>query len=212
MIVMEEWRDIKGYEGKYQVSNLLNVRSLNYHRENRIKNMVTQVKKGGYLIVGLRKNGIRKFFFVHRLAAIAFLPIPDELKDIPIDDLTIDHIIPLSVGGKNELSNLRWTTREGNSNNPLTIINLKKISKGIVRSDEFKRKVSESKKGKGTGTTNPNAKPILQYSIDGTFIKEWDCIIDAVKKLNLSQSGISQVLTGKRKTSGGFIWKYKEVA
>lgn len=212
MIVMEEWRDIKGYEGKYQVSNLLNVRSLNYHRENRIKNMVTKVKKGGYLEIGLRKDGTKKFFLVHRLAGIVFLPIPDELKYIPIDDLVIDHIIPLSIGGKNELSNLRWTTREGNSNNPLTIINLKKISKGIVRSDEFKRKVSESKKGKGTGAANPNAKPILQYSIDGTFIKEWDCAVDAAKKLNLSQSGISEVLKGKRKTSGGFIWKYKEVA
>lgn len=61
----EEWRDIKGYEGKYQISNLGRVRSI------RIRAFTE--KENGYRYVTLNKDGINRNFFIHRLVAEAFL-------------------------------------------------------------------------------------------------------------------------------------------
>ncbi len=58
---------------------------------------------------------------------------------------------------------------------------------------------------------NSFSKAVLQYSIDGRFIKEWPSATDA--SLGLGKkiiAGIGMVCKGKRKTAGGFIWKYKE--
>ena len=64
----EEWRDIVGYEGLYQVSNLGKVSSL---ITNKILKL--QTDKHGYLFVGIRKNGKRKFKKIHRLVAEVFI-------------------------------------------------------------------------------------------------------------------------------------------
>lgn len=50
--------------------------------------------------------------------------------------------------------------------------------------------------------------PVLQYNADGTFIKEWPGITDAQNTLNIHHIGL--VCKGKRKSAGGFIWKYKD--
>ena len=50
-------------------------------------------------------------------------------------------------------------------------------------------------------------KPILQYDLDGNFIREWECAYDVGKEVN---KGINRCLKGRRKTAYGFIWKYKE--
>lgn len=52
-------------------------------------------------------------------------------------------------------------------------------------------------------------KPILQFNIDGIFIKEWDCAKTVENELNIKRSNICKVLKGNRKKAGGFIWKYK---
>ena len=52
-----------------------------------------------------------------------------------------------------------------------------------------------------------NNKPIFQYDLDGNFIREWECAYDVGKEVN---GGINDCLKGRRKTSYGFIWKYKE--
>lgn len=51
-------------------------------------------------------------------------------------------------------------------------------------------------------------KPIVQYSLDGEQIKEWESITDAANELNVSISSISTCLSGKSKTSHGFRWSY----
>lgn len=78
----EEWRDIKGYEGLYQVSNTGKVRSLNYRKTGREKLLKPQTDKNGYLFVGIRKNGKRKFKKIHRLVAEAFLDNPNNLPEV----------------------------------------------------------------------------------------------------------------------------------
>lgn len=59
-----------------------------------------------------------------------------------------------------------------------------------------------------TGLGNNFTRKIIQYTLDNIFIKEHKSISSASKYTNISKSSISGVLRGKRKTSGGFIWKY----
>lgn len=71
---MEEWRDIEGYEGLYQVSNLGRVRSLKFGKERVFGN---SANNRGYIMCALRKNKVRKTHEVHVLVAEAFIPNPN---------------------------------------------------------------------------------------------------------------------------------------
>lgn len=104
----EIWRDIKGYEGKYQVSNFGNVRSLMYHNTKGIKriSLLKPATDGkGYLRCALSKNNILTTFKVHRLVAQAFIPNPNNYPQI-------NHI----DGNKknNKVDNLEWCTNSIN--------------------------------------------------------------------------------------------------
>ena len=93
----------------------------------------------------------------------------------------------------------------------------------IKRSDYTKQKISQSNskpKPQGFGekiknikinTPNYNLrKSILQYDKHGNFIKEWESIREASNNLNINETAISQNLNNKQKSSGNYIWKYKE--
>ena len=80
---MEEiWRDIKGYEGKYMVSNLGRVKSLNYNNTGKEGIMKGGDDGHGYLQVGLSKDGKVEQCLVHRLVAQAFLENPNNLPEV----------------------------------------------------------------------------------------------------------------------------------
>ena len=69
---MEEiWKDIKGYEGLYQVSNLGRLKSLNYKNSEKERILKYGINTQGYLIVCLCVNKQRKIFAVHRLVSQA---------------------------------------------------------------------------------------------------------------------------------------------
>lgn len=82
----EIWRDIKGYEGLYQASNLGRIKSLGNGGKGRYYGRIVIMSqctdKDGYKVLGLTKNGIRKNFRVHRLIADAFIPNPDNLPEV----------------------------------------------------------------------------------------------------------------------------------
>lgn len=89
---------------------------------------------------------------------------------------------------------------------------------GKPKSDYTKKKMSESAKGENnnykrylerTGLPHAKSKPIYQYNLDGNFIREWVNAHKASLELNLSYKAINGCLTGKCRTSQGFIWKYK---
>lgn len=102
---MEEiWKDIEGFEGSYQVSNLGRVKS--FHR-GKWNNISPCESTKGYLQVFLHKNGKRKRFFVHRLVAQAFIPNPDNLPQINHKD---------EDKANNMVDNLEWCTAEYNLN------------------------------------------------------------------------------------------------
>lgn len=74
---MEEiWKDIKNYEGLYQVSNLGRVKSLNFHRTGK-ERILKLFKKRNYLQVCLSKNSKHKYYSVHRLVATTFIHNPN---------------------------------------------------------------------------------------------------------------------------------------
>lgn len=99
---MEVWKDIKGYENKYQISNLGKVRNTNTK-----KLYITSIDTRGYYRINLYNNlGEYKTFRVHRLLGIAFIPNPNNYP-------CINHI----DGNKanNDLSNLEWCTHQQNT-------------------------------------------------------------------------------------------------
>lgn len=113
---MEEiWKDIKDYEGKYQVSNLGNVKSLNYNGTGLVRLMKLSRSGRGYRHVSLTKNRIERKPYVHRLIAEAFIPNPENKP-------YIDHIN--TIRSDNRIENLRWVTRKENMNNPLSRVNM----------------------------------------------------------------------------------------
>lgn len=97
----EIWKDIPGFEGVYQVSNLGNIKSLNYARRGLPHRIAQVYTKDKYLKVDLHKKGLKKTVPVHRLVCDAFVPyIPGKTE--------INHI----NGNKedNRASNLEWVT------------------------------------------------------------------------------------------------------
>ena len=82
----------------------------------------------------------------------------------------------------NSVDNLEWATAKENSNY-----------------GSRNEKVADSR-----------SKPILQYSKSGDFIREWKSAAEVERVLGINNSDIIQCCKGRRKSSGGFIWKYKE--
>lgn len=103
----EIWKDIKGYEGLYQISNLGRVKSLGNGNSNKskLKIMKTTLNHKGYPMISLCKDGVSKKFSVHRLVAEAFIPNPDNLPQV-------NHIDEVKTN--NRIDNLEWCTAEYN--------------------------------------------------------------------------------------------------
>ena len=99
---MEEWKNIIGYEGLYEVSDIGNVR--NVRRNTLLKLTKTNY---GYIQVSLYKNGIKTGLKVHRLVAEAFIPNPDNLPQVNHKD---------EDRTNNNVTNLEWCTAKYNSN------------------------------------------------------------------------------------------------
>ena len=99
---MEEWREIPGYEGLYEVSNMGNVRNV---RRNTLLRL--QKTNNGYIQVWLYKNGIRTGLRVHRLVAKAFLLNPENLTEVNHKD---------EDKTNNNVDNLEWCNRKYNVN------------------------------------------------------------------------------------------------
>lgn len=75
---------------------------------------------------------------------------------------------------------------------------------GYVMPEEQKRKISENCKGKGK-------KAVLQFDLNGNFIKRFEGIQDVFDELGIRSTGnITLVCNGKRKNAYGYIWKYDE--
>lgn len=128
--MQEIWKDIKEYEGLYQVSNKGNVKSMNYHQTGEEKILRPGVDRGGYLILMLSKNGKCKSLKVHRLVLMTFAPIEN------MDKLEVNHKDENKQN--NNLNNLEWCDRKYNTNYGSRN---QRISKPIIQLDPNTNKV-----------------------------------------------------------------------
>ena len=154
------------------------------------KRLSKQIDKLGYERVCLMKDKRLKHILVHRLVGETFIPnkttfksMPDENRDeIDLDKLEINHKDENKLN--NYVSNLEWCTHKYNSN----------------YGTRTARIIPQ--------TIDKTRRPIDQYTMDGMLIKEWYSTNEAARTLGLIQQNITKCCQGKRKSVGGYVWKY----
>ena len=191
-MIEEVWKDIEGYEGLYQVSNLGRVRSLDrmtysregWHRAVKGKMLKPLFNRGGghkgqikgrYAYVNLTRNHKYKSVFIHRLVLETFVVNPD-----PSIYTQCNHKDENTYN--NRVDNLEWCTPIENINH---------------------------------GTRNERAnkplrKPVNMYSKDGVFLNSFESTKDAERKTGVHSGSISCCCRNLPKfhTAGGYVWKY----
>lgn len=173
----EVWKDIKGYEGNYQVSNKGRVKAVSHKVKRGFctcmteEKILTAKKKRSnvgdfYFFFHLCKNGVFKNFYLHRLVAESFISNPDNLPQV-------DHI----DGNKanNDASNLRWCTQIQNMNNENTLYKSNRLVKVRCYTDKEEIGVFASLSDASIAT--------------GVPITTISCIVNKKKKCNGKKSG-----------------------
>lgn len=175
----ETWKDIDGYKGIYQVSNLGRVRSLdriNSYGERARGVMKTPSNNGhGYLFVCLCKNGQTKRFYIHRLVGMMFIPNPPKLPQINHKN---------EIKSDNRVENLEWCTQQYNNN-------------------------YGTKKARARETFEKGnfSRPIDVYSKDGKFIKTYLCAYD-MEKDGISRRAAYSICDGRVLSWHGLTFRY----
>jgi hypothetical protein len=188
----EIWKNIKGYEGFYQVSNLGRVKSLDryitYSNGNVIftkGKIINGFKKdNGYWSIDLYKNGTKKKFHKHRLVAMEFIPNPENKPEVNHKD---------ENRSNNCVDNLNWCTSKEN--------------KHYGSLPERRKEIAKI-------TAAKLSKPVDQYSLDGKYITTFKSSSEVERTLGIpATSIIRNCKCVKTKTCAGYIWKYstKEV-
>lgn len=182
--MLEVWKDIQGFEGIYQVSNLGRVRNVLFFNGGRDKKdprckkevriLTPKKKKDGYLEVHL-SSGKKDFYpVVHRLVAAAFIPNPNNLPQVNHKD---------ENKSNNCVDNLEWCTGKYN------------LEYGTGRSRSH----------------NGHKKAILQLDKEtGEVLKIWESATDAaIAKGDINyKKAISACARGERGSAYGYKWSY----
>ena len=191
--MLEQWKDIPGWEDLYQASNLGRVRSKDRMMYVNVfgKTPCRRLKKGRVLkqaihnpgrhpeyLVSLSRDGKKITPYVHRLIALTFIPNPQNLPEV-------NHKDENSLN--NCVWNLEWCTRDYNLN--YSTHNIR-----VALSNRF----------------NNRCKPVLQYNSDMVLIREYHSTHEASRITGIKQSQIWACVSGKSKTAHGYVWRYKE--
>ena len=182
----EIWKDIKQFEGAYQISNYGRLKSLN--RLVKVGNGFRLVKEKilkpivgtcGYYQYPLKHNGVKKTILIHQEVAKAFLENPNNLNEINHKD---------ENRLNNYFENLEWCDREYNNS----------------YRDRKKREIETQR------NTHPSRKMIEQVDKNGCVVGTFQSEREAERMTNIPHNNISGCIKGKRKTAGEYIWRYKE--
>lgn len=175
---MEElWKDIGGYEGLYQVSNLGRIWS---YKTNKI--LKGSIDSHGYRQVDFRKDGKRKTILLHRLVAKAFILNPDNLPQVNHKDEN-----PLN----NHVNNLEWCTQEYN------------LSYGTISERKSKKMSGENNPFYGKHHSEETIKMLKEgchsskkvYTVDGIF----DSVVRCADFYNVSCNSMRNWLNNRTK-------------
>jgi hypothetical protein len=184
---METWKDIRGYEGLYQVSNLGRIRSLgrvcnaknNSTSKKRERILTQEITVFGYCRVRLFDlEGKSKHYATHRIVAQEFIG--------NIDGYEINHKNEIKTD--NRVENLEIVTSKQNCNYGTR-----------------NKRLSE----KNTANKALWCKGVVQKDNDGNVIAEYESRLEAERKTGISNSSISKTCNGKKRTANGFIWENK---
>lgn len=186
---MEEWKDVVGYEGLYKISNKGRVLSLeryvrhskNFLRIHNQRIVKPRTDGGGYLMVGLYKEGVSRHFKIHRLVMIAFVGLDDERKEV-------NHLDENKKN--NNLNNLAWVTKLENEN-----WGTKRAR--CVQNTNYKL-IGEK-----------TSKAVRQLDINRKHVMTWKSLSEIHNKLGYSKGNISMACNGKYiKPLYGCYWEF----
>ena len=185
---MEEWRDIKGYEGLYQVSSEGRVRSLDREisdyrcSRTRLGIILRPCLAKGYFIVVLSKEGTHTCKLVHRLVYEAFNgEIPEGMQVNHIDeDKTNNRLDNLNLMTPKE--NINWGTRN------------ERVS--IKTRNGFNNRIKP--------------KQVYGYDKDGNLVVSFPSAAEAGRN-GYDSGDVSACARGKYKQHKGIIWKYEKM-
>ena len=192
--MQEIWKDIKGYEGLYQVSNLGRIKSLDKKTKNKNGEFIKKGKilkqsenSKGYLRIQLTSNkGQRKRMFVHRLVAQHFVK-KEEGKNI------VNH---LDCNPKNNCyNNLEWTTLKGNSQYMTKLGRNKRTQEWIVNLKKTLQKTL--------------GKKVVRIDMKTKDVKIYD-YLNQTKMDGFVSSSVSKCCNGIRNKHKGYYWKFFE--
>ena len=169
---MEEWKDVVGYEGLYEVSNLGRVRN-----KQTGKVLKPKMTHWGYYQLNLCNNGTRKTKTVHRLVAQAWIPQVEADKDQVnhINEIKTDNFVFVNADGTVDLkkSNLEWCNYQYNNT-----YNGRHLKAAI------------------TNRNNHLSDIIYQFTFDGEFVKEWESMHEIARVTGLKKAGITMATRG----------------
>lgn len=177
------------YTGTYEVSDFGTIKSLakidklGHKREEKIMRPFTNSK--GYNLIQLTNKNGREHFSISHIVWESFNgQIPEEMQVNHINENKTD----------NRLDNLNLMTAKDNNN-------------WGTRKERAGEKISKARTGK---RYPKGGKPVLQYDLNGNFIKRWECADYAEDDLHKKncQANISACCRGKIKTAYGYKWKF----
>lgn len=178
-----EYKPVPGYEDNYY----LDPKNMQVVNKKTGRPLKPQTDKGGYKEVQLWKNNKGRHKYLHRLFAEAYIPNPDNLPNINHKDEDPSNY---------SLDNLEWCTQSYNQ------------QYGTVN-ERRGPKISNARKGKpGNPNAGHKARPVIAIDPLGNEI-HYPSGREAARQLGIRQSGITYALSGERKTSKGYRFRYE---
>ena len=189
---IEEWKDIHGYEGLYQISSYGRVYS--YPRKHTHGGIIKPSSTlGGYLSTHLSKDGVVKTLLVHRVVAEHFLDNPEGLPEVNHKDENKTN---------NHVCNLEYCTRQYNQN--YGTCRQRAAQSHDYQASAWKAAMNHDYKE----VARKKSKPVIQRDKDRNFIREWGSLKEAARQNNYSCGNLSAACNGRQKTAYGYIWEF----